>query len=118
MFHHLSFSKRSREIINGIWENAKRQPMAAKYNVIMDESSYFSAGAIAIRFESSHGLSNMFLFFPSPEGEICSCAIYGLQSQLINYKNVIERSMSLFGLPVESVEWDEGYEKFLDVTFK
>lgn len=39
--------------------------------------------------------------------------------ELINniwVKSAIERSMNLFGLPVESINWDAGYEKFLDVT--
>ncbi|MDE7025813.1 MAG: hypothetical protein K2O88_08045 [Paramuribaculum sp.] len=118
MFSRLHLNLQSRQLINNIWMNAKNHPMYADYNVIKDEASYADAGAIAIRLDSPRGAMNMFLFYPAYDGsgKIGSCAIYG--GQLEGHKNAIERSMKLFGLPVESVEWDEGYERFLDVTLK
>lgn len=88
------------------------------YNNAIDRASYFNAGAIAIKLVSPKGESNMFLFYPAVDGSggIGSCAIYG--SQLSVHKASIERSLSLFGLHVESVEWDEGVERFLDVTLQ
>ena len=111
-----SLNQHSRELINNIWVNARNHPKYANYEVIKDEASYFSAGAIAIKIISPNGSMNMFLFYPAynGSGKIGSCAIYG--NQLNGHKIAIERSMNLFGLPVESVEWDQGYEKFLDVT--
>lgn len=118
MFNRLHLNQHSRQLINNIWVNAKGHPMYAGYNVVKDEASYFDAGAIAIKLESPKGLMNMFLFYPACDGsgKIGSCAIYGFQ--LEGHKQAIERSMKLFGLPVETVEWDEGYEKFLDVTLE
>ena len=88
------------------------------YEVIKDDISYSDAGAIAIKLFSLTGAGNMFLFYPSiyGSGKIGSCAIYGIQ--LSGHKNAIERSMTLFGLPVKSINWDEGIERFLDVTLE
>lgn len=110
------FNQQSRQLINNIWINAKNHPMFANYNVSKDEDSYSSAGAIAIKVDSPEGSVNMFLFFPAYDysGQIGSCAIYG--HYLEGHKTAIERSMQFFGLPVESVVWDVGHEKFLDVV--
>lgn len=118
MFNRLYLNQHSRQLINNIWVNAKSHPMYAGYNVTKDEASYFDAGAIAIILQSPRGSSNMFLFYPACDasGKIGSCAIYG--ANLAGHKQAIERSMSLFGLPVDSVEWDEGIERFLDVTIE
>lgn len=118
MFSKLHLNQQSRQLINNIWMNAKSHPMYAGYNIVKDEISYSDAGAIAIRVDSPRGVMNMFLFYPAYDnsGKIGSCAIYGYQ--LEGHKRAIENSMKLFGLPVESVEWDEGYERFLDVTLE
>lgn len=118
MFSRLHFNQQSRQLINNIWTNAKSHPMYAGYNVSKDEVSYSDAGAIAIILQSPRGNSNMFLFYPAcnASGKIGSCAIYG--TNLTGHKQAIERSMTLFGLPVDSVDWDEGLERFLDVSIK
>lgn len=112
----LVFNQRSHELINNILVNAMSHQMYAGYKVSKDERTYSYAGAIAIKVISPSGLGNMFLFYPTCDGRgnIGSCAIYG--AQLSGHKHAIESSMSLFGLPVESVEWDNGVERFLDVT--
>ncbi len=118
MFYSCHLNQRSRELIQNIWINAKNHPMYASYDICLDEASYFNAGAIALNIVRNGNLYNMFLFYPNAnnDGSIGSVAIYG--GSLIGHKQAIERSMQLFGLPVESVKWDEGYEKFLDVTLK
>lgn len=115
MFCRLNFNQYSRLLINNIWMNAKSHPMYVGYNITKDEASYADAGAVALILCSSRGKENMFLFYPACDGsgKIGSCAIYGYQLQ--GHKNAIEHSMKLFGLPVESVEWDQGNERFLDV---
>ena len=118
MLHHLYLNQQSCELINNIWHNAKLHPSYANYNVIKDAASYSRNGAIAIKIESPSKARNMFLFCPAADGsgKIGSVAIYGVQ--LEGHKRAIERSMTIFGLPVESVEWDNGFERFLDVTLK
>ncbi len=118
MYANLYLNQHSQQLINNIWINAKNHPMYQSYDVIKDEISYLDAGAIAIKLISPTGPSNMFLFYPALDGsgKIGSCAIYGVQ--LSGHKNAIERSMVLFGLPVKSVDWDEGIERFLDVVLE
>lgn len=118
MFTRLSFNQQSRKLITNILVNAQNHPMYAAYEVEKDEASYFNAGAIAINISKSSRPINMFLFYPAYDnsGKIGSVAIYGCQ--LSGHKNTIEKSMTLFGLPVESVEWDSGFETFLDVTLE
>lgn len=117
-FSHPRFNQRSRQLIDNIWLNAKAQPMYASHQIIKDETSYADGGAIAIMVGKNGQLLNMFLFYPAYDGsgKIGSCAIYG--NFLEGHKQAIERSMQLFNLPVESVEWDQGMETFLDVTLK
>lgn len=61
---------------------------------------------------------NLFLFYPMPGGcgEIQSIAIYG--DGLREHYKAIESSMSIFGLPVESIQNDYGLEPFIDVYLK
>lgn len=118
MFSRLSLNKQSQNLINTVWLNAQCHPMYADYIVEKDEASYFDAGAIAIKVSRNGRLLNMFLFYPAcnNSGKIGSIAIYGCQ--LDGHKRAIERTMTVFGLPVEDVEWDEGFERFLDVTLE
>lgn len=118
MVSYLSLNERSRQLIKNIWVNANNHPMYAGYLVEKDEASYFTAGAIAIKVSKGGKPMNMFLFYPACDnsGKIGSVAIYGCQ--LEGHKKAIERSMLMFGLPVESVEMDSGIEDFVDVTLR
>lgn len=119
MFPRLSLDYDSRQLINNILAQVKNHPMYVGYHVEKDEVSYMDAGAIGIIIQSPNlRVNNLFLFYPTSDasGKIGSCAIYG--TNLDGHKIDIERSMSLFGLPVHSVEWDAGIECFLDVTLE
>lgn len=111
----LNLNSRSRELINRIWLNLKNHPMYSSYEIIKDEVSYSDAGAIAIKVKLNCSPVLMFLFYPSyGNGNIDSVAIYG--NGLDAQKRAIESSMQIFGLPVKSIKWDRGIERFLDVV--
>lgn len=112
------FDQRSKWLINTILKNFQCNPMYVAYRIEKNEILYSDAGAIAIILFKNEVIVNMFLFYPSPSynGKIDSIAIYG--SQLEGHKRIIESSMKIFDLPVERVEWDEGIEKFVDVTLQ
>lgn len=81
--------------------------MYSSYIVEKDTLTYADAGAVAILLGNSRRtLQNIFLFYPAPDGSglIGSVAIYG--TILEGHKKAIEKSMLIFGLPVESIEWD------------
>lgn len=113
MYRLCRFNAQSRTLINNVWLNTKNHPMYASYSIEKDEISYDNA--IAIIVSKNDTVINMFLFCPSEinNGKIGSVAIYG--QQLEGHKQAIERSMLLFGLPVEEIVYDEGKELFLDV---
>lgn len=111
----LNLNLRSREIINNIWLNLKYHPKYSSFEIIKDEISYSDAGAIAIKVRLYNSPVLMFLFYPSYNiGDIDSIAIYG--NGLTTQKREIESTMQIFGLPVRSINWDEGVECFLNVT--
>ncbi len=111
----LNLNSRSRELINRIWLDLKYHPMYSSYEIIKDEASYSDAGAIAIKVKLNWSPVLMFLFYPSyGNGNIDSIAVYG--NGLDAQKRAIESSMQIFGLPVKSIKWDRGIERFLDVA--
>lgn len=114
----MSLNRQSRLLIHNIWLNARNHPMYASYQIIKDETKYSDGGAIAITISKGDRPMNMFLFYPAcnDSGNIGSVAIYG--SSLPGHKQAIEKTKKLFGLPVESVDWDEGVEIFLDVIIQ
>ena len=119
MLSHQTLNSQSFQLIQNIWVNAKNHPMYSSYIVEKDILTYADAGAVAILLGNSRRTSqNTFLFYPASDGsgQIGSVAVYG--TTLEGHKNAIEKSMLIFGLPVESVEWDHGKETFLDVTLK
>lgn len=118
MFGKRVFNRHSEYLIDNIWVNAKQHPMYASFEIQKDSESYADAGAVAIKILKSNQPINMFLFYPSCDGSgrVGSCAIYG--THLDGHKAAIERSMQIFGLPVESIVVDEGLEKFLDISIK
>ena len=58
---------------------------------------------------------NLFIFYPSIEdsGKIGSIAIYG--SFLNEYYRSIKQDGTIFGIKVESIERDAGFDDFLDI---
>jgi len=109
-------NEESRQLISNIYENALHHPSYLSYDIKYNETSYWNAGAIAIEIYKNGQFCNMFLFFPAPDrsGNIGSVAIYGIN--LEGHKRAIERSHLLFGLPVDYVEVDSGFETYLDVV--
>ena len=61
---------------------------------------------------------NLFRFYESSEesGKLGSIAIYGFY--LKEYYSAIKQAGSIFGLEVESVELDAGFDDFLDIYLK
>lgn len=119
MLSHKTLNAQSFQLIQNIWVNAKNHPMYSSYIVEKDAVTYADAGAVAILLGNSrHTVRNLFLFYPASDdsGQIGSVAIYG--TTLEGHKEAIEKSMKIFGLPVQSIEWEQGKETFLDVTLK
>ena len=105
-----SFNEDSLQKINNIIAGIK-----ALYSTY-DIKSYrydFKTNAHAIELRKNGLPINLFLFYPWTNGEIESIAIYG--QNLVGHLNAIKSSMTIFGLPVESVEMDGGIEPFIDV---
>ena len=115
-YNTFTLNDQSRRLINNIYVNLSHPPTYASFCIEKDEASYAFQGGIAIKVSRNGRLVNMFLFFGSPSGKIGSCAIYG--SSLSGHKAAIERNMNFFGLPVLSVSFDEGFERFLDVILE
>ncbi|MCD8393460.1 MAG: hypothetical protein LUC85_01325 [Bacteroidales bacterium] len=117
MYPHANLNNDSMRLIENILVNAKRHPMYRGYDIDLNFSAGYGAGAIGIDVTRDGQPVNLFLFYPAwGSGKIESVAIYG--SQLAGHKRAIEGSMTIFGLPVEDVEWDQGIERFLDVTLQ
>lgn len=116
MFFPPSFNSNSEQLIENIYRNARNHTMYVSYQIELDRASYFDAPSNGVKIAMNGSFVNMFLFYPAPDnsGKFGSVAIYG--ASLNDHKAAVERSMNLFGLLVESVSWDEGYEKFLDVV--
>lgn len=119
MLSNQTLNTQSFQLVQNIWVNAKNHPMYSSYIVEKDALTYADVGAVAILLSNrEHTLQNMFLFYPAPDGsgQIGSVAIYG--TTLEGHKEAIERSMQIFGLPVEMIQWEHGKETFLDITLK
>lgn len=112
MFYN-SLNKDSHNRIENIVTGFKNFPMYAAYSI---ESYCYDvrSGAYAIEVTKNGQPLNLFLFYPGPDGEIGSIAIYG--SALQGHYNAIKSSMTIFGMPVKSVDMDySGISDFVDV---
>lgn len=56
---------------------------------------------------------NKYMFFPDPNGNIASIALYGIQ--LPQHFRTIKQSGKIFGLPVFNIEMDGGLSDFIDI---
>lgn len=106
------FNDDSQRKIDNIAEALKSNPAYNSYSI----KSYcydFMAGVHAIEIAKNGDIINLFLFYPWFKGEIESIAIYGYN--LTGHYNAIKSSMTIFGLPVDSVDLESGLERFIDV---
>lgn len=102
--------------INNIVTGFKKHPNYAAYSI---RSYCYDARACVHAIEVGKGtqLINLWLFYPSCNGEINSIAVYG--SYLQGHLNAIRSSMTVFGMPVESVYMDcSGMSDFVDIYLK
>lgn len=108
-----SLNQESLQRINNIVTGFKSHPMYASYSI----RSYcydVRAGVYAIEVGKKGQLLNLWLFYPGSNGEINSIAVYG--SCLQGHLNAIRNSMTVFGMPVESVDMDySGMSDFVDI---
>lgn len=101
--------------IGNIVQGFKTIPMYQKYEI--NSYLYDAQGGIhAIMLCRDGSPVSLFLFYPGSNGEISSIAIYG--AALEGHLRAIRSSMTVFGLPVESVQMESGIESFVDVYLK
>ncbi len=112
MFYN-SLNSESLHRINNIVTGFKNHPMYAAYSI----RSYCydaRAGVHAIEVGKKDRLINLWLFYPGISGEINSIAVYG--SYLQGHLKAISSSMTVFGMPVASVDMDcSGMSDFVDI---
>ncbi len=73
-----------------------------------------SQGMYALEVTKNGQLFNLWLFFPDRFGKIESIAVYGMF--LDGHLKAIESSMTVFGMPVTSVNMDNyGKAPFVDI---
>lgn len=112
MFYN-SLNQESLHRIDNIVTGFKHHPMYAAYSI----RSYcydMRAGVHAIEVGKNGQLINLWLFYPDNHGKIESIAVYG--SFLQGHLNAIRSSMSVFGMPVSSVDMDcSGMSDFVDI---
>ena len=102
----------SLQLIENIANGFRNYPAYAAYS-IRSYAYGIRTGAHALEITRNSQLVNLLLFMPGIDGKIESVAVYG--SNLRGHLNAIKSSMTIFGLPVESVEMDGGIEPFIDV---
>lgn len=104
----LRLNSKSQSIVSTLYENMKRHPFYAKYDISMDSSNIMSTGCISIVISKNGLMINMFMFCPKPNGNIHSIAIYG--NDLRGHYNTISASKNIFGFKVSDISIDEfGY---------
>lgn len=111
-----SLNQESLRRINNIVTGFKNHPMYASYSI----SSYCydaRAGVHAIEVGKNGLTINLWLFYPGSNGEINSIAVFGASLQ--GHLNAIRSSMTVFGMPVASVDLDcSGRSDFIDIYLK
>jgi len=114
MFPNFSLNQRSLQMIETICNNAANSTVYKNYKVTGANDPI--NGTAFIDITKDGGFINKFLFSPTPNGDIASIAIYGIN--LKGHFETIRSSMNIFGLAVDDVEMDSGYSDFVDVTLK
>lgn len=105
-----SLNKKSCEIIQRIVQGFKSYPAYREYDI----KSYnydLKMGVHALEITKNGNRINLWLFFPGINGEISSIALYG--NHLQGHLNAIRSSMTVFGLPVESIEMESDFVDIL-----
>lgn len=102
--------------INNIVTGFRNHPLYTAYSI---RAYCYDARECVYAIEVGKGaqLINLWLFYPGSNGEINSIAVYG--SYLQGHLNAIRNSMTVFGMPVESVDMDcSGMSDFVDIYLK
>ena len=102
----------SKKMILNIVNGFRNYPAYKAYEI----NSYcydWRLGIQALSITKNGSPINLWLFYPGINGEIESIATYG--SNLNGHLNAIRNTMTVFGLPVESISKDCGMEDFLDI---
>ena len=73
----------------------------------------FNAGVQALEVLKNSQSINLFLFYPGPNGEIDSIALYGASLQA--HYNEMRKSMMVFGMPISKISMEYGMEEFVDI---
>ena len=100
------------DFINAVARNLRDK---SQYRLCQFRTYSRSNSSKAIEITKHGQPINLFLFYESVDGsgKIGSIAIYGLY--LNDYYKAIKQAGSIFGLNVESVELDAGFDDFLDI---
>lgn len=109
----MALNDNSMKMILNIVNGFRSYPAYRAYEI----SSYcydWRLGVQALSITKNGSPVNLWLFYPGINGEIESIATYG--TNLNGHLNAIRNSMTVFGLPVESISKDCGMEDFLDIT--
>ncbi len=106
------FSDDSYDFINAVGRDLRDK---SQYRLCQFRIYSRSNGSKAIEITKQGHPVNLFLFYESVDGsgKIGSIAIYGLY--LNEYLKAIKQAGSIFGLKVDSVELDAGFDDYLDI---
>lgn len=113
--HQYSLNQDSLWRINNMVISFLKHPLYASYSI---KKYVYDAevGVHALEVSKNGKSINLFLFYPTLEGNIGSVAIYGLC--LEGHLNAILSSMTAFGMPVDRAYIDRsGKSDFVDVYF-
>lgn len=116
MFTTFQLNQESLQLIENIYNNFKTHPTYSQYSI---EKGYYdyTSGSIYITIHLHGNPVNRFSFYGGKRGKIGSIAIYG--ANLDSHLRSIHSSMTIFGLDVDDVEYDnQGLSPYVDVTLK
>lgn len=114
MFATFQLNQESLQLIENIYHNFKAHPIYSQYSIEKSEYDHTS-GSIYITIHLHGNPINRFSFYGGKRGKIGSIAIYG--ANLDGHLRSIRSSMTIFGLEVDDVEYDnQGLSPYIDVT--